>query len=80
MSKCDRNYNIAKEYICPKVGGTKKKSIKKKSTRKKRRTVSQLGGNCYYAGRPAAVNQACPPWDRPTASQTAWSRRYGHAH
>jgi len=71
MNKCDSNYNIAREYICPKVGGRKGKKTKK------RRTVSQLGGNCYYAGRPAAVNQACSPWDNPTEAQTAWSRRYG---
>ena len=67
---CDSYPYISNEYICPKVGGGKKKSKSKK------RSVSQLGGNCLYAGKPLSVNVACAPNDCPSPSQMAWSQRY----
>lgn len=72
-SQCDSYPDVSLEYICPKVGG--RKSRKPRKTRK--RTVSQLGGNCLYAGKPLSVNVACKPHDQPNSSQVAWSMRYG---
>ena len=73
MESCDSYPHIANEYICPQVGGRKKRKPRKRRTKK---SVSQLGGNCLYIGPPTSVNQACAPNDAPTFSQTAWSRRY----
>ena len=68
---CDDNYNIAKEYICPSLG------CQKGAGKKKRRSVSQLGGDCFYAGESMAINKACPPNDKVGLSEKAWDMRGG---
>ena len=53
MQNCDNYQDIAKEYVCPIVGGGRKRGM---------RHLSQLGGSCLYGGasrKPMKGGQLC---------------------